>query len=252
MIGRLVHRIGTTVQGTALEEPLDKVYYEITGPRRTEVACGGLNAEFNARSSSEYYSVEELGDEAEIVEAMLNELSSDDIVWDIGAFVGWHAALFGQVSETIAFEADPDTFRKLQETCTLNPNARIIPVCLGLGDPPSARQKVGIADGEGGKIMAKGERGKSTTISSPRTLINTVFVSPTAVKLDVQGLEGQVIDGFGEYLADLRLLLIEFHEGRMTGDWTVKKLHERITDAGLEKRQELSRREDTLRLYLRP
>lgn len=121
MLSRLVSAIGSTIQGTRLEEPADKIYYGVLGPRQVELMLGGYTAQFNARSSSELYSVQDLGGESKVVKTMLENLSADDIVWDVGAFVGWHAALFGQVAETVAFEAEPHTFLKLQETCSLNP-----------------------------------------------------------------------------------------------------------------------------------
>lgn len=252
MFDRFLHMVGTAVQGTPLEEPLDRTYYRITGPRRVKAELGDVTAEFNARSSSEYYSVQDLGGESEVVKAMLDELSTNDVVWDVGAFVGWHAALFGQVAETVAFEADPDTYRKLQEACTLNPRARVTPICLGLGNPSQEWETVAIAAGEGGAVTTKSKGGRATTIASPATMIDSVLTRPTAMKLDVQGLEGEVIEGFGEYLADLRLLLVEFHEGRIVGDWTAESLHERITDTGFELLREQPRREDVLKLYQRP
>ncbi|MFB6201882.1 MAG: FkbM family methyltransferase [Halorhabdus sp.] len=252
MLGRLVSSVGSAIQGTPLEEPLDSAFYRVIGPRRAELTLDGLTAQFNARSSSEYLSAQDLGGESVVVEAMLDELSADDVVWDVGAFVGWHAALFGQIAETIAFEPEPDTFVKLQETCALNPEARITPVCLGLGNPDAPRDRVGIVAGEGGEITGDAAASRATTVAKPATLIDSVLAQPTAMKLDVQGLEGPVIDGFGDYLADLNLLFVEFHEGRMVGDWTPATLHDRITDAGLEQREELPRREDILKLYVRP
>jgi len=251
MIDSVIQSIGSIIKGTPLEEPLDSAYYNIVGPRRTETTVGGITAEFNARSSSEYYSVQDFGGEAAVVEEFLEELRPEDVIWDIGAFVGWHAAFFGKVAETVAFEADPDTFRKLQQTTTLNPNARITPVCLGLGNPSTYRRRVSIVAGEGGGITDLSSEGKDTTVASPTTLIETALSPPTAVKLDVQGLEGEVIEGFGEHLSDIRLLLVEFHEDRIVGDWTTQELHDRITKAGLEQQQEISRRADTLKLYHR-
>jgi FkbM family methyltransferase len=250
MVRWLVSKVGSLIQGTPLEEPIDRAYYEVTGPRRTELTLGGVTARFNARSSSEYHSVRDLGGEASVVESAIEHLSTDDVVWDIGAFVGWHAALFGQVAETVAFEADPDTFAQLQETCTLNPDTQVTPVCLGLGNPPTVRDSVSIAAGEGGEITETGSR-KATTIASPATLIDSILRPPTAVKIDVQGHEGKVIEGFGDYLTEVNLLFIEFHEGRMVGDWTSAALHEYITRQGFDEKRKLSRRNDTLKLYSR-
>ncbi|MBX0285483.1 FkbM family methyltransferase [Halomicroarcula sp. F28] len=252
MLGQLVSAIGSTIQGTPLEEPLDRAYYDVWGPRQTEVILGGLTAKFNANSSSEYLSAKDLGGESEVIEAMLENLSEDDVVWDVGSFVGWHAALFGQIAETVAFEADPDTFAKLHQTCTLNPNASITPVCLGLGNPDAPRERVGIVAGEGGEITEQDSNSRATTIANPATLIDSSLTQPSAMKLDVQGLEGPVIAGFGDRLEELDVLFVEFHEGRMVGDWTPDKLHDHITDFGLEELMGLSRREDILKLYVRP
>lgn len=214
MIETVVHTIGSLIRGTPLEEPLDSVYYDLIGPRRTQGSLGRITAEFNARSSSEYYSIQDFGGEEAIVMSMIDALRPDDVLWDIGAFVGWHAAFFGQVTETVAFEADPETFGKLQETATINPKAQITPVCLALGNY-THRERVSIAGGEGGGVTEAeaGAHDKVTTVVSPATLIETALSPPTAVKLDVQGMEGQVIEGFGDYLSDIRLLLVEVHEG---------------------------------------
>lgn len=249
MIDNLVHAVGDAVNGTPVEEPLDRAYHGIAGPRRVRVSLGSKTATFNARSSSEFHSVQDLGGEADIVEAFLDELTDEDVVWDVGAFAGWHAAFFGQVAETVAFEADPEAHRKLQETCALNPDARITPVCLGLGNPIDDRERAAVERGEGGGIADRGTDGNVTTIGRPDALLDTAFTSPTAMKLDVQGLEGEILDGFGDHLADLRAILIEVHDGRLVGDWTPETIDDRITEAGLELRRELPRREDLLRLY---
>jgi FkbM family methyltransferase len=252
MLSRFVSVIGSTVQGTPLEEPVDKIYYRVFGPKKVELMMGGYTAQFNARSSSEFYSAQNLGGESEVVKMMLEELSADDIVWDVGAFVGWHAALFGRVAETVAFEAEPDTFLKLQETCSINPEARITPLCLGLGDPSAPRDRVGVVAGEGGKVTINSADGRATTIASPAALINSSLSQPTAMKVNVQGLEGAVINAFDDYLEDLNMLLVEFHEDRMVGDWTTESLSDYITNSGLKQREEMSRRKDILKFYIRP
>ena len=59
------------------------------------------------------------------------------------------------------------------------------------------------------------------------------MANPTVVKIDVEGYESAVLDGFGVLLSDVRVLLCEVHPRRLLPDETPKRILRRITDAGL-------------------
>ena len=69
-------------------------------------------------------------------------------------------------------------------------------------------------------------------LSLRRTQFNTTtFQPPDFVKIDVEGAEHRVLDGFGGVLSDVRTLLIEVHYDDSTPQ-RLDEIRDRLTDTG--------------------
>ncbi|MUW13424.1 FkbM family methyltransferase [Halorubrum sp. CBA1125] len=253
-MNRILNRIGEAIKGTSLEPILDQAFYTVVGPREISTTVGDYTGTFAAHSSREYHGVQTLDDEKEITETFLSHLSEDDIAWDIGANVGWHAILMGQIAPTVAFEPNPRSFSKLHRNICLNPTCDVVPVCAGLGPTADSEttSTTGIGEGAGAAVLpifdVDTDEYRSTLVMEGQT-DPPLFTSPDAIKLDVQGLESDVLTSFGEQLDTIRLLMVEYHKGRIVGDWTAEKLHEYVCNSGFSVVETNIRRDDVIRIY---
>ena len=256
MIDRIFHWIGSVIQGTPIEPFLDRIFYIVVGPRKVSTTVGDYTGTFSAQSSREYHGVQTLDDEKSITETFLSHLSEDDVVWDVGANVGWHAILMGKIALTVAFEPNPRSFSKLHRNICLNPTSDVVPICAGIGstDGNGATLTTGIGEGAGAAVTSTSN---SDTDESQSAIViggqsdPPVLTSPDAVKIDVQGLESEVLTSFGEQLGSVRLLMIEYHKGRIGGNWTAEQLHQFVCNTGFSVVETQSRRGDVIRIYER-
>jgi FkbM family methyltransferase len=158
--------------------------------------------------------------------AFSSNLQLGDMVWDVGANVGYYTCLFaervGSTGKVFAFEPSPANFAKLSVACA------------GLNNVELRQVGLGKIDCKGFIVQGKDELGAtSRVIDAPATLHNqesqTVVairagrsliqkgdvLRPNAIKIDVEGFELEVMQGLGEELAvsDLRLVGVEVHFG---------------------------------------
>lgn len=246
--------MGELVEGTRFEPILDQAYYKIIGPRRVRTTLDDSTAQFDAWSSREFHGVQTLDKEKEITESFLRRLSENDVAWDIGANVGWHAVFMGQIATTVAFEPNIDTFRKLHRNVGLNPDSEVIPVCSGVSatDDSMVVETTEIGSGAGAAIsMAPSfeSRGNGLATVLSGAASDAVFSAPDAIKMDIQGVESVAIESLAGILDSVRLMMIETHEGRLVGDWTSEELDEFVQEFGFTVVDSDRRRDDVIRIY---
>lgn len=203
------NKAGEFIQGTPFEKPADALYHALVGPQpRTISVEGGPKANVLTYSSGEYNSAPTLGGERPVITEFLRELQPEDIVWDIGAYTGWWAVLVGQSAPTIAFEPHPDAYDKLVRNLSRNPNADVLPVRSAIGDESG----VATLQPAGQQSVLKTEEKGGTKVSvHTGASLTEHLVKPTACKIDVEGAELAVLDGFDHLLTDIRLLAVECH-----------------------------------------
>lgn len=146
-----------------------------------------------------------------------------DTVWDVGANVGLYTAVFlqatGQGGHVVAFEPTAACFDQLRGRFT-DP-ARVTLKNMALGDsdgtisiavdadPLAATHHIVSGNTSGAGFVAVDVRAAGSLVKEAPDLF------PNAVKIDVEGHEGAVLDGFEPLLADKRLhsIGIEVHFG---------------------------------------
>lgn len=173
------------------------------------------------------------------------ELREGDDVWDIGANVGRYTRAFalrvGPAGSVEAFEPSPVNFRRL--------------VAAGL--PTQVRlHRMALADADGSLGFEQGSDDLGATsrlrtdipglehvpVCRADSLITAgTAVAPTALKIDVEGFELEVLEGFGRALHDgaLRLIGIEVHFGILRERGKVdapRQLERLLVDAGFRVR----------------
>lgn len=155
-------------------------------------------------------------------QAMVQAIRKNDVVWDIGANVGLYTELFsqrvGDNGQVIAFEPAPGPFGLLLDRAREMGNVH----ALGIGLADTAGDwEISLSDDEMGsthsfvqeaasnsRIRVKVERGDSARRARD-------LPTPSVIKIDVEGLELEVLRGLRESMDDeaCRAVFCEVHFG---------------------------------------
>lgn len=176
------------------------------------------------------------------------------VVYDIGAFDGINTIFFaervGALGQVIAFEPNPSTYEQLLANVRVNGLANVTAVPLAVGRD-AGQLEFAVADGGRGRMSANGaiveklatEARRLETLTVPVTSIDGLVAerdlpAPGFVKIDVEGLEHDVILGMRETIEAHRPeLFVELHgvgdEGKRENAQRVAEL---LLGAGYELR----------------
>ncbi len=167
-------------------------------------------------SSDDQY-LDAVGEEFEphMVQLFRALVTPDDVVADIGANIGLTAILFSKIANNIyAFEPSPSTYRILSENLVRNRIANVHAYNLGLGQK---QEKLTITfasnNRSGGYVSDKirPESGHVTEVIQIET-IDRLFlaegISPSFIKIDVEGFEMNVIKGAARFLEHYRPTIV--------------------------------------------
>ena len=173
-----------------------------------------------------------------------------EVFWDIGANVGvysLYAARAGKISHVLAFEPSPWNFAALVRSTHLNGwSNQIAPYCLAISDQTrldtlhmrhaffgSAQCSFGESvDQWGGDLDVAFEQA-SIGFSLDQFIAIFEPPFPNRIKIDVDGLDGAIVEGMCETVLDerVRSVLIEIDEARTGELERVKKI---MATGGLE------------------
>lgn len=210
-----------------------KAYWRVRGERT--IRMDGTTATFGTRGRAAH-SVEFFRrEEAALVRDMLSEARPDDVLWDVGASIGFHSSFVGQhVDRTVAFEPVTPSARKLAENLERNGvDATVRRHALSDSDGEltlTHANSLRIPEGE--EVRCRVERGETT--------VDDGVPAPTMLKIDVEGAEGDVVAGMGEALEDCRVVYLEVHRdvghGPSVADfgYTVEAVFDRLRDRGYD------------------
>lgn len=184
------------------------------------VQVGETTARFGVSTRSERRRVEHLGGERFVLEALLEGLSGDETVWDVGACVGTYACFAAQRlsdGHVVAFEPEPTNRRRLE--CNLRENApasRWTALSTALSDYDGAASLASEFTEAGGghhHLDAFDAREDRTPVEVRRgaSLCAAGVPAPDVLKVDVQGAELQVLRGMGAALDGVETMYVEMH-----------------------------------------
>ncbi len=134
-----------------------------------------------------------------------------DVVLDIGAFVGAYAIVearwVGEHGRVVAFEPSPDSFALLQRHLWMNGLAapRVEARCLAIGARAEQRG-LAIFAGEPYRnmIASTGNASVVVDVATLDEVCRTLERPPTWIRMDVQGLEFEVLRGARDLLRERR------------------------------------------------
>jgi FkbM family methyltransferase len=162
--------------------------------------------------------------ESEVIETMRPHLGGGAVLWDIGANIGLHAVtakFLSPETRVIAFEPSPAMLDRIAENQALS--SVEIEVCpIALGAKAHYAQLHVSGEGNPGMTTLKpwSEAQYESTMSvwcdrADGLVARGELPEPTLAKIDVEGTESEVLDGFGELLhrQSLKLVIFEAEPG---------------------------------------
>jgi FkbM family methyltransferase len=162
--------------------------------------------------------------ESEVIETMRPHLGGGAVLWDIGANIGLHALtakFLSPETRVIAFEPSPAMLGRIAENQALS--SVEIEVCpIALGTKAHYAQLHVMGEGNPGMTTLKpwSEAQYESTMSvwcdrADGLVARGGLPGPTIAKIDVEGAELEVLDGFGELLhrKSLKLVIFEAEPG---------------------------------------
>jgi FkbM family methyltransferase len=138
---------------------------------------------------------------------------------DIGANVGYYTALAGHAAgpagRVLALEPDPESFTYLTQTIHANRLTNVTSFQLAASDQVGSAQLYISANNRGDNRLYANELASDVVTVGTTTvdaLLQQVGIAVDVIKMDVQGAEGQVLNGMKGMLAQSRpiTLLTEF------------------------------------------
>lgn len=134
-----------------------------------------------------------------------------DTVYDLGANVGIHSLLFAKLTgpdgQVMAFEPLPRNIAEIEFFKQLNGVSNVTVMDLAAGNAQgTAEFWLGTNDSQGSLMETGSETGKKITVQVARLddLIGAGLPPPDFLKIDIEGAEGDALDGFDESTAKLR------------------------------------------------
>lgn len=197
------------------------------------ISVGNTSIQIKTDTIHEYLRADDLKGEEEFVSQILLEVDSAEVVWDIGANIGTHSLLLAQnVEKVISFEPHPPTASRLMENVEYNnENIDVVAVALGNSEgtvplrlPEDSADEVGV-----GRFTTTGEGDVDVIVAEKRaeTLLSTKSLSsPDVVKIDVEGAELDVLEGFGKYLPTVDTIFCELHPQFIDGSDVISLLEQ--------------------------
>jgi len=150
-----------------------------------------------------------------------------DVVWDIGANVGLYTEVFlqraGVDGRVVAFEPTGDCFQVLADKFSSSDRVILKNIAMGAEDGTAAMALEEETLAATHRVVLEkrvGDEYVEVPIRSAASFVNEFPASfPNVVKIDVEGHEGAVLDGFVKLLPDARLrcIGIEVHFGLLDG-----------------------------------
>lgn len=189
----------------------------------------GVSARFSVSSIEELTTLRYISsEERDFLAEILEEVTPDDTVWDIGANIGVHTCILAQrAGKVVAVEPYSPNVRRLKHNLEINDlEAEVLPLAVSDTD---GKETISIpeADSAGNQFPAlvpdsisesrrQKLRNKSLEeieVKKGDTLVEEGISAPDIIKIDVEGASHKVIKGLEEALDEgkCRAVFVEVH-----------------------------------------
>jgi FkbM family methyltransferase len=161
------------------------------------------------------------GYEENFRKAMFDCIRPGDCVWDVGANIGLYSELFakavGPTGVVVSFEPSPDCVAAVEARRQDSSACASWQIVGGALSDEDGSAWLSVADGNTapGNHLADGPGNAAIQVSKFRadSVVASGYPLPSVIKIDVEGFEGEVLDGMGDLLAhqSVRAICTEVH-----------------------------------------
>ena len=152
--------------------------------------------------------------EKRVESGMLPLARSGDCVWDIGANVGFYTRQFldavGPSGHVVAVDPVP---AHVEELRSLGHAEQLTVVAAALAR--SEGEMSFVVDGQASHL-GEGDGALTVRVARGDSLLEEGIAAPNVVKIDVEGFEGEVLDGLPVALRSARAVMVEVHFAALT------------------------------------
>jgi FkbM family methyltransferase len=213
-------KVRGVVRALGLQKKAQALYYHFAQKNNSlKITAGGVSGTFLSSSARDLRIVESCAQE-QALSRLLSEVRPDDVVYDIGAHHGLYAVLLAQkVNRVIAFEPEQECFARLERNIQINHLSNHTCYRVAVGDH-DGEDTLYIGNGVGaihnGQLSADwtaGDRQSICVVHGDTFLESQNLPAPTVMKIDVEGYEGFVLEGFRKSLSlpACRMVCCEIH-----------------------------------------
>ncbi|MFB6347324.1 MAG: FkbM family methyltransferase [bacterium] len=220
------------VEQLNLRPALETAYWSflrITSPPTTTLQLEGASAEYGTESLIEVLRFNEdvtLGGEKPVLTDLLKTIRPDDVFYDIGACTGMYSCLVGDKlsnGSIVAVEPHPDNFRRLNENLSRNdiPSRSFQLALSNRSESATLHLDEREEPGAGGHTLEGDDSSSRSltvhTLPGDQLITDESLSRPTILKIDVEGAEKEVLQGFSETLRtdNCRLVYCEVHKPQL-------------------------------------
>jgi FkbM family methyltransferase len=189
---------------------------------KTAVEILGMEKVFTSDSPFLYHRVLNAGGEKQQLSDFLKAIKPDDIVWDVGAFMGMYSVFASEAAKSgkvYSFEPEQNSLQLLTKNRAYNNanNVNIINVALS-NESEEGTIYPATSDANAIHSLRPGEglktKGATVKVVKGDDLVKQgQALPPNVIKIDVEGAEAQMIQGLKDNLSspNCRFLFIEIH-----------------------------------------
>jgi FkbM family methyltransferase len=200
---------------------LGKIFAQITaGQTETATLPNGLTMYFNPVMHWNVTSPK--GHEPEITAVLQRFLKPGSVFYDIGANIGLHSLIASSIVGSgcvLAFEPGEINLRYFRQSIEQNgiSNVFLRPIAIGPADGMMTFDRRGPMSG---KLIKEGEKAFDPVTIPVRTIDSLVAEGqpfPDVIKIDIEGGEGDALEGASEVLKSCPVVICEMHPWAVGG-----------------------------------
>lgn len=195
------------------------------------VGVGEFTASFSVSSAEEMRRVKTLNGERKFLSRLVREIRSGEIAYDIGTNFGLYtiflAKAVGESGSVIGFEPESKSFQKCAVNLELNGLKNVCMCECALANEEREASLVVDERPISGvhHVLRNGENIAASRLQSIRTVVGDRWIAeqslpvPNVLKIDVEGMEEEVLQGLAGTIArpECRLVLCEVHFAILDG-----------------------------------
>lgn len=192
-------------------------FHWITPDTRT-LSVGDVSVEMQQKHLGEFDQVRVHHNESWLATDLVEELDPTDCFWDVGGNVGLYSLFAAECgADVVTFEPWLENAATIERNLRLNDlSARVVPKALAAegGDREFTLDERGTPGSGRGSLLDDWQDGQKHTVECVRgdvAIDRDGLPVPTVAKIDVEGAELEVLEGFGEYLTEIGVLYCELH-----------------------------------------